>query len=32
MFQNRVLRRICGQKRDEATGGSENFILRSFII
>jgi hypothetical protein len=32
VFENRVLRRILGPKRDEVTGGGENCIMRSFII
>jgi hypothetical protein len=31
VFENRVLRRIFGQKRDEVTGGGENCIMSSFI-
>jgi hypothetical protein len=31
VFENRVLRRIFGPKRDEVTGGRENCIMRSFI-
>jgi hypothetical protein len=30
VFENRVLRRIIGPKRDEVTVG-ENWIMRSFI-
>jgi hypothetical protein len=30
VFENRVLRRIFGPKRDEVTG--ENCIMRSFVI
>jgi hypothetical protein len=31
-FENRVLRRIYGWKRDEITGGwRENCIMRSFV-
>jgi hypothetical protein len=26
MFENRVLKRIFGSKRDEVTGGGENYI------
>jgi hypothetical protein len=29
MFENRVLRRIFGPKRDEVTGNGENYTLRS---
>jgi hypothetical protein len=32
VFENRVLRRIFGPKRDEVTGGGENCITRSFVI
>jgi hypothetical protein len=32
VFENKVLRRICGLKRDELTGGRENCITRSFVI
>jgi hypothetical protein len=32
IFENRVLRRIFGPKRDEVTGSAENFIMRSFMI
>jgi hypothetical protein len=33
VFENRVLRRIFGLKRDEVTEGWErNWIMRSFII
>jgi hypothetical protein len=31
VFENRVLRRIFGPKRDEVTDGGENCIMRSFI-
>jgi hypothetical protein len=31
MFENRVLRRIFGPKRDEVTGVGENCIMSSFI-
>jgi hypothetical protein len=31
VFENRMLRRIFGPKRDEVTGGGENYIMRSFI-
>jgi hypothetical protein len=30
-FENRVLRRIFGPKKDEVTGDGENYIMRSFI-
>jgi hypothetical protein len=29
VFENRVLRRIFGPKRDEVTGNGENYIIRS---
>ena len=32
VFENRVLRRIFGPKRDEVTGGGENYIMRSLMI
>ena len=32
VFQNRVLRRIFGSKRDEVTGNGENYIMRSLMI
>jgi hypothetical protein len=32
VFENRILRRILGPKRDEGTGNGENFIMRSFMI
>jgi hypothetical protein len=28
-FENRVLRRICGPKKDEVRGNGENYIMRS---
>jgi hypothetical protein len=31
VFENRVLRRIFGPKRDEVIGAGENCIMRSFI-
>ena len=31
-FENRVLRRVFGPKRDEVTGNGENYILRSLVI
>jgi hypothetical protein len=31
VFENRVLRRIFGPKRDEVTEVGENCIMRSFI-
>ena len=32
VFQNRVLRRVFGPKRDEVTGNGENYIMRSLVI
>jgi hypothetical protein len=32
VFENRVLRKICGPKRDEETGGGEDYIMRSFVV
>jgi hypothetical protein len=32
VFENRMLRRIFGPKRDEVTGEGENCIMRSFVI
>jgi hypothetical protein len=32
MFENRVLRRIFGPKRDEVTRVEEKYIMRSLII
>jgi len=32
VFENRVLRRIFGLKRDEVTGEWRNFIMRSLMI
>jgi len=32
VFENRVLRRILGPKRDEITGSGEKYIMRSLII
>jgi hypothetical protein len=29
VFENRVLRRIFGPKRDEVRGNGENYIIRS---
>jgi hypothetical protein len=29
VFENRVLRRIFGPKRDEVTGNGENYIMRN---
>ena len=32
VFENRVLRRIFGRKRDEVTRNGENYIMRSLIV
>jgi hypothetical protein len=32
VFENRVLRRIFGPRRDEATRSGENYIIRSLMI
>jgi len=32
MFENRVLRRILGPKRDELTGEWKNYIMRNLMI
>ena len=32
VFENRVLRKIVGPKRDGITGGGEDYILRSLMI
>ena len=32
LFENRVLRRIFGPKRDEGHGSGENYITRSLMI
>jgi hypothetical protein len=32
VFENRVLRRIYGYKKDELIGGWKNCTMRSFII
>ena len=32
VFENRVLRKIFGPKRDEVTGDWRNYILRSLMI
>jgi hypothetical protein len=32
VFGNRVLRRMFGPKRDEVTGGGEDYITRSFML
>jgi hypothetical protein len=31
LFENRVLRGMCGHKVEEVTGVAENCIMRSFI-
>jgi hypothetical protein len=32
VFENRVLRRIFGPKRDEVTGTGKDYITRSFML
>jgi hypothetical protein len=32
VFENRVLRRVLGPRRDEITGNGENYIMRSLMI
>jgi len=32
VFENRVLRRVFGPKRDEVTGNGENYIMRSLMV
>jgi hypothetical protein len=32
VFENRVLRRIFGPKRNEVTGNGETYIMRNLII
>ena len=32
VFENRVLRRVFGPKRDEETGNEEKYIMRSLVI
>ena len=32
VFENRVLRRVFGPKRDEVKGNGENYIMRSLVI
>jgi hypothetical protein len=32
VFENMVLRRKFGPKRDEVTGNGENYIMRSLMI
>jgi hypothetical protein len=32
VFENRVLRRIFGPRREEVTGSEKNYIIRSLMI
>jgi hypothetical protein len=32
VFENMVLRRILGSKREEVTGSGEDYITRSFVL
>ena len=32
MFENRVLRKAFGPKRDEVTGNGENYVMRGLVI
>jgi hypothetical protein len=32
VFENRVLRRAFGPKRDEVTGNAENYIMRNLVV
>ena len=32
VFENRVLRRVFGPKRDKVTGNGENYTVRSLVI
>ena len=32
VFENRVLRRVFGPKRDAVTGNGENYIMKSLVI
>jgi len=32
VFENRVLRRMIGPKRDEITGTGGNYVMRSLMI
>jgi hypothetical protein len=32
VYENRVLRRIFGPKRDDITGSGENYIMRSLMV
>jgi hypothetical protein len=31
VFENRVLRTVFGPKKDEVTGGGENYIIKSLV-
>ena len=32
VFENRVLRRVFGPKRDKVTGNGENYIMKNLVI
>jgi hypothetical protein len=32
VYENRMLRRVCGPKRKEVRGSRENYIMRSLMI
>jgi hypothetical protein len=32
VFEDRVLRKICGHRRDDVTGEWKDYIVRSFVI
>jgi hypothetical protein len=32
VFENRVLKRVFGPKRDEVTGNEENYTMKSLVI
>ena len=32
VFENRVLRRVFGPRRDEVTANGENYIMKSLVI
>ena len=32
VFENRVLRRVFGPKRDEVTGNGENYVMKNLVI
>jgi hypothetical protein len=32
VFENRVLRRIFGPKRDEVTGNGETYVMRTWMV